>query len=95
VEVTGAHSSGVSIIFSTTSWKASVTPTAVFADASMKSEFMRVANTCASAVGTCRENSCADGSPFRESWPKLMVEGGGGHKGAGGEIIHLVHLVAN
>jgi hypothetical protein len=55
--VTGAHNSGVSRIFSTTSWNASCTPTAVLADASMNSEFIRVANCLPSAVGTWRENS--------------------------------------
>lgn len=51
------HSSGVSMIFSARSLNASVTPTEVFAEASMKSEFIRRAKASPSDVGTCRENS--------------------------------------
>ena len=57
VLLTGAHSSGVSIIFSTTSVKASRTPTAVLAEASTKSESIRSANALPSEVDTWRENS--------------------------------------
>ena len=39
--LTGAQSSGVSIMRSTSFWKASWTPLFVFADASMKREFIR------------------------------------------------------
>ena len=55
--VTGAQSSGVSRIFSATSLNASLTPTAVFADVSIKREFMRRAKASPSGVDTCRENS--------------------------------------
>ena len=47
-----AQSSGVSRIFSTTSSKVSRTPTDVFAEASMNSEFMRSANRLPSDAGT-------------------------------------------
>lgn len=57
--VTGAHSSGVSMIFSTTCWNASRTPVDVFADASMNSEFIRSAKRSPSAYVTWRENSYA------------------------------------
>jgi hypothetical protein len=53
-EVAGVvnHNSGVSMIFSATSLKASVTPTAVLAEVSMKREFMRRAKASPSDVGT-------------------------------------------
>ena len=47
------------MIFSATSLNASLTPTAVFADVSMKREFIRRAKASPSEVDTCRENSCA------------------------------------
>ena len=46
------HNSGVSMIFSTTSWNASFTPNAVLAEASMKREDMRCANCWPSVVDT-------------------------------------------
>ena len=48
---------GVSMMRSTTSSNASVTPTAVFADASTNRHPMRAANAAPSVVGTCREYS--------------------------------------
>ena len=51
------HSEGVSMMRVTTSLNASVTPTAVLADASTKRHPVRAANAAASAVGTCREYS--------------------------------------
>ena len=51
------HSSGVSMMRVTTSLNASVTPTAVFADASTKRHPARPANAAASDVGTWREYS--------------------------------------
>ena len=59
--VGGAQSSGVSMIFSATSLNASLTPTAVFAEVSMKREFIRRAKASPSEVGTCRENSYEGG----------------------------------
>lgn len=45
------------MIFSARVLKASLTPTAVFAEASMKSEFVSRAKASASAIETCREDS--------------------------------------
>lgn len=46
------HNSGVSRILCTTDWKASDTPIEVFAEASMKSEFIRTAKCCPSEYVT-------------------------------------------
>jgi hypothetical protein len=51
------HSEGVSIMRVTTSLNASVTPTAVLADASTNRHPVRAANAAPSDVGTCREYS--------------------------------------
>jgi uncharacterized membrane protein (DUF441 family) len=51
------HSEGVSMMRVTTSLNASVTPTAVLADASTNRHPVRPANAAASDVGTWREYS--------------------------------------
>ncbi len=51
------HSEGVSMMRTTTSLNVSVTPMAVFADASTNRHPVRAANAAPSFVGTCREYS--------------------------------------
>jgi hypothetical protein len=53
------HNAGVSMMRSTTSLNASVTPTAVLADASTNRHPVNCANAAPSSVGTCREYSWA------------------------------------
>ena len=55
--ISSFHSEGVSMMRVTTSWNASVTPTAVLADASTNRHPVRDANAAPSDVGTCREYS--------------------------------------
>ena len=57
LDFSSRHSEGVSMMRATTSLNASVTPTAVLADASTKRHPVRAANAAASAAGTCREYS--------------------------------------
>ena len=52
--VAGAQSSGVLIIFFATSSNASLTPIAVFAEVSMKREFILKAKASPSVVDICR-----------------------------------------
>lgn len=66
----GSHSSGRSIIRSTTSPKASFTPTAVLADASINKESIREAKDWASAVGTWRENSLRERIMYSEYYSR-------------------------
>ena len=63
-----AQRSGLFIMFSTTSRNVSVTPTAVFALASMNKQFMRLAKAWPSAKVTCREYSWLP----RQSSPRFV-----------------------